>query len=98
MERNLTRERTRSAMAVKRANGQRIGTVPYGHDLSDDDVTLVPHESEQVVIVDVKAMRARGMKLEQIAADLTARAIPTKTGKSARWTHQSVARILERTG
>ena len=28
MERNLTRERTRSAMAVKRTNGERIGTVP----------------------------------------------------------------------
>ncbi|MEK6677734.1 MAG: recombinase family protein [Planctomycetota bacterium] len=34
MERNLTRERTRSAMAVKRGIGQRIGTVPYGFDLS----------------------------------------------------------------
>ena len=27
MERNLTRERTRSAMAVKKANGQRVGAV-----------------------------------------------------------------------
>jgi DNA invertase Pin-like site-specific DNA recombinase len=97
MERNLTRERTRSAMAVKRANGQRIGTVPYGCDLADDGTTLVPNESEQAVIADVKAMRARGMKLQQIAADLTAREVPTKTGKSARWTHQSVARILRRT-
>jgi len=33
MERNLTRERTRSAITVKRGNGQRIGTVPYGFDL-----------------------------------------------------------------
>jgi DNA invertase Pin-like site-specific DNA recombinase len=98
MERNLTRERTRSAMAVKRANGQRIGTVPYGFDLADDGATLVPNESEQAVIADVKAMRARGMKLQQIAADLTAREVPTKTGKSARWTHQAVARILKRTG
>jgi DNA invertase Pin-like site-specific DNA recombinase len=98
MERNLTRERTRSAMAVKRANGQRIGTVPYGCDLADDGTTLVPNESEQAVIADVKAMRARGMKLQQIAADLTAREVPTKTGKSARWTHQAVARILKRTG
>ena len=36
MERNLTRERTRSTMAVKRANGQRVGAVPYGFDLADD--------------------------------------------------------------
>jgi DNA invertase Pin-like site-specific DNA recombinase len=96
MERNLTRERTRSALAVKRANGQRIGSVPYGHDLADDGVTLVPNESEQAVIADVKAMRARGMKLQEIAAELTTRAVPTKTGKSRRWTHQAVARILSR--
>lgn len=35
MERNLTRERTRSAMAVKKANGQRMGSTPYGYDLAD---------------------------------------------------------------
>ena len=98
MERNLTRERTRSAMAVKRANGQRIGAVPYGHDLGADGVTLLPNESEQAVIQDIKTMRARGMKLVQIAAELTKHGIPTKTGKSRRWTHQAVARILSREG
>ena len=97
MERNLTRERTRSAMAVKRANGQRIGAIPYGFDLADDGSTLVPNESEQAVIRDIQAMRARGMKLQQIADAVTERGVPTKTGKSNRWTHQAVARILKRT-
>ena len=83
-------------MAVKRANGQRIGAVPYGFNLADDGVTLIPNESEQAVIADVKAMRARGMKLQQIAARLTELGVPTKTGKSKRWTHQAVARILDR--
>ncbi len=96
MERNLTRERTRSAMAVKRANGQRIGAIPYGFDVAQDGTTLVPNEAEQAVIADVKAMRARGMKLQHIADALTRRGVPTKTGKSERWTHQAVARILKR--
>jgi len=96
MERNLTRERTKSAMAVKRANGQRIGTVPYGYDLAPDGASLVPNESEQAVIADILAKRARGWTLEHIADELTANAIPTKTGKSERWTHQTVARILRR--
>ncbi len=96
MERNLTRERTRSAMAVKRGNGQRIGTVPYGFDLADDGTTLIPNESEQAVIADIHAWRAEGWTLKRIAADLTARAIPTKTGKSESWTHQAVARIVRR--
>ena len=96
MERNLTRERTRSAMAVKRANGQRIGAIPFGFDLDDDGVGLIPNELEQAVIRDIQAMRARGMKLKQIADTLTERGVPTKTGKSDRWTHQAVARILSR--
>ncbi len=96
MERNLTRERTRSAMAVKRANGQRIGTVPYGFDLADDGAALVPNEAEQAVIADIRGMRSNGMKLEKIAAALTKRGVPTKTGRSTAWTHQAVARILGR--
>jgi DNA invertase Pin-like site-specific DNA recombinase len=96
MERNLTRERTRSAMAVKRANGQRIGRIPYGFDLADDGATLVPNESEQAVIQDIRSMRSAGLTLEQIASALTRRTIPTKTGQSSRWSHQAVARIVAR--
>jgi hypothetical protein len=83
-------------MAVKRGNGQRIGTVPYGYDLAEDGTTLVPNEAEQAVIADIRAMRADGWTLEKIAAALSARFVPTKTGKSAAWTHQAVARILKR--
>ena len=36
MERNLIRERTRSALAVKRASGKRISRTPYGYDLGPD--------------------------------------------------------------
>jgi site-specific DNA recombinase len=96
MERNLTRERTRSAMAVKRGNGQRIGTVPYGFDLAADGATLVPNDDEQTVIADIGGWRSQGWTLERIADALTTRGVPTKTGKSARWTHQAVARILKR--
>jgi DNA invertase Pin-like site-specific DNA recombinase len=96
MERNLTRERTRSAMAVKRGNGQRIGTVPYGYDLSPDGATLVPSEAEQAIIAEIRTQRFAGRTLEQIADDLSDRAVPTKTGKSGRWTHQAVARIATR--
>ena len=96
MERNLTRERTRSAMAVKRANGQRIGNVPYGFSLAEDGSTLIADETEQAVIHDIRAMRSEGMKLKEIAATLTSRGVHTKTGKSPQWTHQTVASILKR--
>ena len=96
MERNLTRERTRSAMAVKRGNGQRIGTVPYGFDLAADGATLIPNDDEQAVIADIRSWRSKRWTLERIAHELTTRRMPTKTGKSAAWTHQAVARILKR--
>ncbi len=96
MERNLTRERTRSAMAVKRTNGQRIGTLPYGFDLAPDGTTLVPSESEQAVITEIRGWRGLGWTLERIADALTARGVPTKTGKSGSWTHQAIARIVRR--
>lgn len=95
MERNLTRERTRSAMAVKRANGQRIGTIPYGFDLADDRSTLIANESEQAVIEDIRGMRKSGAKLQEIADKLTERGIVTKTGRT-KWGHPAVARILKR--
>ena len=95
-ERDVTRQRTRSAMAVKRANGQRTGSVPYRSDLADDGTTLIPNEPEQAVIGEIRTMRAARWTLECIADELTRRSVPTKTGKSARWTHQAVARILRR--
>ncbi len=96
MERNLTRERTKSALAVKKSNGQRVGTVPFGFDLASDGVTLAPNEAEQAVIADIRTRRSKGMTLEAIAKTLTTRDIPTKTGKSTRWTHQAIARIISR--
>ena len=97
MERNLTRERTRSALAVKKANGERVGAIPYGYDLAPDGYTLVPNEAEQAVIREIRAMRAGGMQLQRIAGALTAGAVATKTGRSTEWSHQAVARILKRT-
>jgi len=70
--------------------------VPYGYDLADDGVTLAADESEQAVIRDIRDMRSRGMTLDKIAEMLTERGVPTKTGKSSRWIHQAVARILSR--
>ncbi|MCH7840683.1 MAG: recombinase family protein [Planctomycetes bacterium] len=96
MERNLTRERTRSAMAVKRANGQRVGAVPYGFDVVGDGVTLIGNSAEQAVIREIRAMRKGGASFRRIAEELTKQGVPTKTGKSSRWTHQAVARILDR--
>ncbi len=95
MERNLISERTKSAMAIKRANGQRVGAVPFGYDLADDGVTLVGIESEQSIVGDMQAMRDKGFTLQRIANTLTDRGILTKAGNTT-WRHQTVAQILRR--
>ncbi len=49
MERNLTRERTRSAMAVKRANGQRVGNSVQGHAARPHGLDVPNHGLFRVV-------------------------------------------------
>ena len=95
-ERDLVSERTTAALAVKRSNGERIGSIPYGYGLAGDGTTLVPNDAELAIMADIRRWRARGQKLQQIADALTERGIPTKTGRSNRWSHQAVARILGR--
>lgn len=97
MERNLVRERTKSALAVKRANGKRISRTPYGYDLADDGVTLVDNPAEQAVIADMLAMRDRGLSFEKIAGTLTDRRIPTKRG-NGRWNQATVRGLCKRNG
>ena len=94
-ERDLISERTAMAMSVKRANGQRVGTVPYGLDLADDGMTLVANDTEQEIIRDIQALRAAGKTFPKIAAELKRRGIVTKSGKPA-WQPQTIRRILGR--
>jgi len=95
-ERDLVSERTTAALAHMKANGHRIGTVPDGFDLADDGTTLVPNDSEQAVIAEIRAMRKLGMRLRSIAAELSERGIPTKQGRSVAWSVQSVWRLVKR--
>ena len=95
-QRDLVRERTTAALAVKRANGQRVGTIPYGFDLHDDGQTLVANETEQVVLTEIREKRSRGWTLQRIANDLSERGIATKKARP-RWSHQAVAYMLKHT-
>ncbi len=96
-ERAVIRARTKAALAHKKANGERIGTMPFGHDLADDGVSLTENGDEQAVITDMRAMRAEGKKLHQIATTLSERGVRTKTGKR-QWGARTVHAILRRTG
>ena len=94
-ERDQVSERTSMAMAHKKSKGQRVGTVPYGFDLSADGVNLVRNETEQAVIATIHALRARGLSYRAIAAELEAECILTKAGE-AKWSHTTIKSICGR--
>ena len=79
-ERRLISQRTREALAVKRASGVRLGRPP-----------TVP----QTVVRRIKLQRARGDSLRKIAEDLNDSGVPTAQG-GARWYAATVRGILAR--
>lgn len=93
-ERDLTAERTSTALQHKKAQGQRVGTVPYGYDLAADGVALVPNEAQQAVIENIRQLRAGGMTLQAIADILEAEGVRTAKGKT-KWTPMTIDRIIK---
>jgi DNA invertase Pin-like site-specific DNA recombinase len=80
-EREVIRERTTAALAVKRAKGERVGAVPYGFRVTQDGVRLIPCEAEQATLMAVRAMRADGVSLRGIVSALAARGSVSRVGK-----------------
>lgn len=78
-ERALIRERTKAALAAKKARGERVGTIPYGYSVIDGK--LVPNEAEQGVLRVVRELRAAGLSLRAIETELAARGILSRTGR-----------------
>jgi DNA invertase Pin-like site-specific DNA recombinase len=83
-EREAIGERTRAAMQHKKANGERVGTIPYGYQLKADG-NLEPIEAEQQTLKAVRQHRQKGWTLRKVAAWLNSKGIPTKAGNGGKW-------------
>ena len=79
-ERRLIGQRTREALAVKRADGVRLGRPP---------------EITEEIAARIRTMRAEGATLRQIAATLTDAEVPTARG-GTEWKPATIARVLDR--
>lgn len=90
-ERALIRARTKAALGVKKARGERVGGVSYGFRLAADGVHVEAHPEESAVVARVRALRAEGLTLRAIAADLDASGVLPRGG--GRWHPQSVSNI-----
>ncbi|HEY4176583.1 MAG TPA: recombinase family protein [Kofleriaceae bacterium] len=92
-ERALIRQRTRAALAAKRAKGERAGGVPFGYRLASDGTRLEPEPEEQAVIARVRELRASGVSLRRIVVALAESRLVGRTHRPLGLTQ--VARIAE---
>jgi len=93
-ERSLIRARTRAALAVKKARGEKTGgNVPFGYRLGADGVHLEPRQDEQETVSLVLGLRAEGCSIRAIADRLNAEGRPSR---GSRWHKTTVARLLDR--
>lgn len=83
---------TRDALSRKRTRGERVGAVPYGSRLADDGRTLLDDEGEQAVIREARELRAAGLSLRGVAAELARRGRTGRTGRTFKPTQ--VVRML----
>jgi DNA invertase Pin-like site-specific DNA recombinase len=94
LERNMIRERCNEGRKIRKAQGYRVGEIPFGFSLDADGKTLVKCGEEQEAITLAIELRSKGYSASGIAAELNRRGISTKKGSI--WTHKQVIRLLKR--
>jgi DNA invertase Pin-like site-specific DNA recombinase len=87
-ERAIIRARTRAALAVKKARGERVGGIPFGYQVAEDRRTLVPHVDEQRALALLRELRAAGFTFRAVADELNRLGFRSRTG--GLWLRQSV--------
>jgi site-specific DNA recombinase len=92
-EREAIGERTRDAMAHKRANLEFNGNAPFGFRLAADKRHVEPEPSEQAILQRIQRLRKSGKSLRKIADRLNRANIRTRQGSA--WRHEYVARLLK---
>ena len=91
-ERESIGERTRDAMHHKRANGERVGTVPFGYSVAADGLHLEVNPAEQGILSRIRELRATGFTTRRIADELNRQGFTTRRGTA--WRFQYVAESL----
>lgn len=91
-ERDLTAERTKSALAHKKSQGERVGHIPFGFELAEDGKTLRECKEEKWILSEIKVLRSGGLSLREIASRLNDRGI---TNRGNTWNHVAVKRVAK---
>jgi hypothetical protein len=72
---------TKAALAMKRARGERVGTVPYGYRVAADGRSLEADPNEQAIIAAACSFRRFGFTLRAVCDELARRGMRNRKGK-----------------
>jgi DNA invertase Pin-like site-specific DNA recombinase len=93
-ERNLTQFRIKSALAAKKARGERVGFIPFGYELGDDR-KLRPKPEDQPIIEKMIEYRQQGLSMQKICDHLNASSLFNRNGN--KWNVMSMWNALKHT-
>ena len=93
MERGMIRDRCNAGRKARKAEGRRIGEIPFGYQVGADGI-LTENTNEQEIIALCQQLRSDGMTIRQIVAELQTRGIMNR-GNGATWSTSQVHRILK---
>lgn len=91
-ERDLVGERTKAALAHKRAKGEKYGPVPFGY--REVEGRLVEVRREAQAVAEIVRMRQHGLAYRDIAARLNADGVTGKRG--GQWHASTVRYVINR--
>lgn len=91
-ERDITGERTKTVLDMKKKDGLVYNHEPFGYDRVDDH--FVTNEQEILTISSIVAMRKTGLSYRDIASQLDSQGLKPKIAGS--WNAMSVRRICQR--
>lgn len=92
MERKQIGERTKAALAHKKAIGEKYAPVPFGYKEIQGRLEVVKHEA--LLVAEINEKRAAGYTLQSIAHYLNEKGVMGKQG--GKWYASSVSCILKR--
>jgi len=90
-ERALIRSRTKAALAVKKAKGERVGGIPYGYR-AGEGMQLEEDPAEQAMLARARELRAEGLSLRAVGRALLADGHRPRAAQ--RWHVAVLARLL----
>lgn len=92
-EREAIGERTSAVMQHKIAQGEYTGgNVRYGYKVASCGVKLIEDEDEQEVIAIIRELRATGLSLRKISAELASRGVVNRSGKA--FAHNAISKLV----